>query len=324
MKARFCLSREAWELIYGEEVSREIARRTELDPEVITAEQAVAEPRLLAGTELLFSGWGGPKLDQELLTHMPDLKAVFYGAGSIRGMVTPAFWERGILITSAFMLNAVPVSEYTLAMILLALRNTWRQIQQVRERKTFERLPLAGSYHSIVGLVSLGVIGRQVAKRLESHDLTVYAYDPFVRSYKGVCMSSLEEIFALCHVVSIHTPWLKETEGLITEELMRSMRPGATLINTSRGAVIDEPALCRVLAERPDLSAVLDVTWPEPPEQDSPLYQLPNVVLTPHIAGSLGAECRRMGWGMAEELDRYLSKKPMRYTISRRRAERMA
>ena len=116
-------------------------------------------------------------------------------------------------------------------------------------------------------------------------------------------------------MVSVHTPWLPATEKLIGEKLVRSMKPGATLVNTSRGAVIDEEALCAVLRERSDLTAVLDVTYPEPPAGDSPLRHLPNVILTPHIAGSTGPEVARMCWWMVEEAKRYLAGEPLRHKV---------
>jgi phosphoglycerate dehydrogenase-like enzyme len=93
------------------------------------------------------------------------------------------------------------------------------------------------------------------------------------------------------------------------------MKPGASFINTARGAVVNEADLIAVLREREDLFAVLDVTYPEPPAPDSPLFDLPNVLLTPHIAGSLNNECRRMGRTMVEELGRWLRGEPLRYRV---------
>jgi phosphoglycerate dehydrogenase-like enzyme len=125
-------------------------------------------------------------------------------------------------------------------------------------------------------------------------------------------------------VVSLHTPWLKETEGMITGQHIASMRPGATFINTARGAVVREQELIDVLQQRPDLFAVLDVTYPEPPAPDSLLYTLPNVVVTPHIAGPVGDECHRLGRYMVEELWRYLHGEELRWGITREMAKVLA
>jgi phosphoglycerate dehydrogenase-like enzyme len=125
-------------------------------------------------------------------------------------------------------------------------------------------------------------------------------------------------------VVSVHTPWLKETEGLITGAHLASMKPYSTFINTSRGAVVCEEEMIAALEQRPDLTAVIDVTQPEPPEPESSLYTLPNVILTPHIAGSVDAECRRMGQYMVDELKRFLAGDPLAYGLTKERVKTMA
>jgi phosphoglycerate dehydrogenase-like enzyme len=102
------------------------------------------------------------------------------------------------------------------------------------------------------------------------------------------------------------------------------MKPYATFINTARGAVVREPEMIEVLRARPDLVAVLDVTYPEPPAPDSPLYDLPNVIYTPHIAGSMDHECYRMGQMMVDELRRYVNGQPLRHALSREQIARMA
>lgn len=121
-------------------------------------------------------------------------------------------------------------------------------------------------------------------------------------------------------MITCHTPWLPETEGLLNGQLFRQMKPGANFINTARGAVVNEPELIEVLRERPDLFAVLDVTWPEPPIAGSPFYSLPNVILTPHVAGTMNDECRRMGRMMVDELERWLAGQPLRHQVGRQYA----
>ncbi len=260
--------------------------------------------------------------------------AVFYGAGSIRGWVTEAVWERGIVVTAAYAANAVPVAEWTVAQIVLSLKQAWFFVLEGKRRggwvRADERKSAGGrgGYGSVVGLVSLGVIGRRVAEMLKGYDVHVIAYDPYVSAAEGaglgVEMVNLAEVFGRADVVSIHTPWLKETEGLITGELIGSMKAGATLINTARGAVVREGEMVGVLERRGDLTAVLDVTQAEPPGEGSKLYTLGNVVLTPHVAGSIGGECARMGRYMVEELGRWLRGEPLQWQVTRERAGRMA
>ena len=189
-------------------------------------------------------------------------------------------------------------------------------------------IPVPGAYATTVGLVSLGAIGRMVAERLRSHDLRVIAYDPFAdpdaATALGVELVDLETVFAQADVVSIHTPNLPTTRGMINGPLLRLMKEGATLLNTSRGQVIDEPAMVEVLSEREDLDAILDVTAEEPHNSGSPLWDLPNVVLTPHIAGSMDMECRRMGDTMVGELENYLAGEPLAHEVTPELLETMA
>ncbi len=135
---------------------------------------------------------------------------------------------------------------------------------------------------------------------------------------------SLADLFERADVISLNTPLLPETIGLISGDLLASMKLGATFINTARGPIVDEPALIAVFRERQDLFAILDVTDPEPPAADSPLLTMDNVILSPHIAGSQGHECRRMGQLMVDECRRYLAGEPLRTEIKREAAARMA
>ena len=111
---------------------------------------------------------------------------------------------------------------------------------------------------------------------------------------------------------------------MITGEHLASMKANAAFINTARGAVVREDEMVEVLRQRPDLYAILDVTYPEPPEPGSPLYTLPNVVLTPHIAGSMDNECRRMGRYAIEDCRRYLAGEPLQWQITREQAATLA
>jgi phosphoglycerate dehydrogenase-like enzyme len=306
---------------YPDDVRAEIAAKTKLLPEAIIGAEWKNHTAELAQVEVIFATWGMPRLNEEFLAAAPRLRAVFYAAGSVKGFATPESYQRGILISSAWQANAIPVAEYALATILLGLKGFWNNQRLSRTGQyNHHQANVAGAFRSNVGLVSLGAIGKLVVGHLAKHEVNILAYDPYANAATaaslGVTLVSLEELFAKSHVVSLHAPWLPETEKMINAPLLRSMPAEATLINTSRGAVIDEADLCKVLAERTDLTAVLDVTHPEPPLPDSPLRTLPNVVLTPHIAGSMGGEIARMGCWMKSELERYLDGKPLQYAVS--------
>lgn len=316
-------------LAFPEDLRGEIAARVRILPGEFEGEGWRNHLKAVSEADFIFSTWGMPVLDGDFLVAAPRLKAVFYAAGSIKCFATPESYDRGILITSAWEANAIPVAEYAQATILLSLKRFWTFVRQAPSKKyDREGASFPGAYRSKVGLVSLGAIGRNMASRLAAHDVELLAYDPFAdrkaAEKLGVTLVSLEELFAASDVVSIHAPWLPETEGMVTGSLVRSMKQGATLINSARGALLNEAEVCRVLAERSDITAILDVTHPEPPAADSPLRTLPNVILTPHIAGSLGGEITRMGRWMVDEMNRYLDGQPLRHSITREMLARMA
>jgi len=316
-------------LAYPDDLRAAIGQLVHLLPEPVDGANWKNHAAALAEADVIFATWGMPKLDGDFLAAAPRLRAVFYAAGSVKGFATPEAYSRGIVISSAWQANAIPVAEYTLSTILLGLKGFWLS-QRISREGHFEhqQFTLPGAFRSTVGLVSLGAIGKLVAGHLAKYEINVLAYDPFVSESAaasfGVTLVSLEELFARSHVVSLHAPWLPETEKMINAPLLRSMPPRAALINTSRGALINEHDLCDVLAERTDLTAILDVTYPEPPHPDSPLRALANIVLTPHIAGSIGGEIARMGFWMKDELELYLTGQPLRYSVSEEMLARMA
>jgi phosphoglycerate dehydrogenase-like enzyme len=328
-RALYVLRPDAFDRIYGESERTDIAELVEIPVPPQTAESVARNPGVLDDVEIILSGWGTPVMDGTFLEAAAGLRAVFYGAGSVRPFVTDALWERGVRVVSAYSANAVPVSEYALAAILFSLKRGWHFAAVVRRERRFPpRSGIPGAYGSTVGIVSLGAIGRLLRERLRLFDLRVAAHDPYVMPEEeaglDVELLPLDQLFREADVVSLHTPLLPETEGLIRGSHLASMKRGATFVNTSRGALVREAEMVSVLEDRPDLWAVLDVTHPEPPEPDSPLYELPNVVLTPHVAGSLGDECRRMGRLVVDELRRYLAGEPLEHEITRERAAMMA
>ncbi|HTO04970.1 MAG TPA: hydroxyacid dehydrogenase [Opitutus sp.] len=304
--------------------------------EIVDFRGLIDGPRLLASAsdyqdvELMVGSWGMPPLTAELLAHLPRLQAVFYAAGTVKFCVTDAFWERGIRITNASLANARPAAEFAFAEIILSLKRAWERLFLLREQRQFvQRDPLVkGCYGTTVGLLALGKIGRLVAEKLRTLDVNVIAYDPFVNAEEaaalGVTLCPLEEVFASADVISCHLPSTPQTQQLLRGEHFAKMIRGATFINTARGRVVCEDELIAVLKERPDLFAVLDVMDNEPPARDAALLSLPNVVLTPHIAGSVGLECRRMGRMMIDELKRHLVGEPLQGEVLREQLEMLA
>ncbi len=284
--------------------------------------------------ECLFSTWGCPPMtEEELAACLPNLKAVFYAAGSVQAFARPLL-ARGVTVVSAATANGIPVAEYTVAQIILAHKGFYgasRLCSHSNEDRRsahnyFSAFP--GNYGAAVGLVGLGVIGAEVARRLKDYRLSVYAYDPYCSTEKaealGVTLVDLHTLFERCLTVSNHTPNIPETRGMLTYEYFSRMPAYGTFLNTGRGAQVVEDDLVRALREVPTRTAVLDVTDPEPSPAGHPFYEMSNVILTPHIAGSTGDECFRMGQYMLEEADRYLRGEPLRCAVTLKMLETMA
>jgi phosphoglycerate dehydrogenase-like enzyme len=283
----------------------------------------------LADVDVVFSGWGAPRMDEAFLQHMPALRAIFYAGGSVGYFVTDSVWQRGIRLTSAQAVNAIPVAEYATSALLLGLKRVWSHAAAVRAQRTFPReRPLPGAFRSKVGLVSFGMIARLVRDRLLASDVDVLVYDPFLSPSEAAAARvrpvGLDELFATADAVSLHAPHRAETTALIRGRHFALMKEGAFFLNTARGEIVAESEMIAVLQRRPDLFAMLDVTAPEPPLTDSLLYSLPNVVVTPHLAGSVGPECARMGHAMVDEFERYCAGQPLKWEIDAQRAALLA
>jgi phosphoglycerate dehydrogenase-like enzyme len=284
----------------------------------------------LAVVEVLITSWGCPPLDRDVLRHAPRLQAVLHAAGSVRGHVGRAVFDRGIRVTTAADVNAQPVARYTLAAILWAAkkvpflaadarahRDDWRYRQ--------ERGEPGGSL--TVVLVGFSRVGRRVALLLQLvGGMTVLVADPFADpaavAAAGAELVTLTEALPRADVLSLHAPDLPATRHMIGAAELAALPPRATLINTARGALVDHAALEK--ACRSGLHAILDVTEPEPLPRSSVLYELPNVVITPHVAGSRGAETRVMTASALTELERYAAGLPPLAAVTAESLERLA
>ncbi|WP_309397923.1 hydroxyacid dehydrogenase [Cerasicoccus maritimus] len=327
----FLLSESAFQKIYSKASINEVCAITHNKGRLYSEKEILQTPSEFEDVEIIFGGWGTPVLNETLMEKLPALKALFYGAGSINYIVTEAFWKRNILITSAYRQNAVPVAQYTLASIIYALKKAWKFHQQLKKGVNGFNIDAApGAYKgSKVGIVSLGAIGQLVCRTLTQLEVDILAYDPYVHDSVfekcgATCVPSIEELFETCNVVSIHTPLLKETRGMINRNLLERMPEDACFINTSRGAVVNESDLLELLTKRSDLYAIIDVLTDEKSYHQSPFNQLPNVFITPHIAGSTGNECLRMGEAAVEECHRFLNGDVPHVAISREQSLVMA
>ncbi|MGW0949097.1 hydroxyacid dehydrogenase [Streptomyces sp. NPDC002623] len=277
----------------------------------------------LAEAEVLITGWGCPHIGAEALAAAPRLRTVLHAAGSVRSLIGEEVWQRGVTVSSAVQANALPVAEYTLAAILFAGKDAFG----LRERFRAERVhPAPADYAQVgnlgrrVGVIGASRVGRRVLELLRPFDLSVALYDPYVDESEAAALGAtslpLEELLRTSDIVSLHAPDIPQTYRMLDRDRLALIRDGGVLINTSRGALVDPDALVDELVGG-RISAVLDVTEPEPLTAASPLYRLPNVFLTPHIAGSLGNELQRLGRTVVDELTRLGSGLQLAHAVHR-------
>lgn len=297
----------------------------------------IADPRatsvragLLDDVEVALCGWGCPPIDHRALEAMESLRMVAHGAGSVRGIVTDELWERNITVTSAAAANAIPVAEFTFAAIVMINKDVFGIRDRHREARGTKQVvdfAVMGNRGRRIGLVGASSIGRLVAERLETIDVEVSISDPFLSEEEaaglGVSKVELDVLLQTSDVVSLHAPALASTRHMIAAPELALMKDGGWLINTARGSLIEPGALQAELSTG-RINALIDTSDPEPLPAESPLYDLPNVVLTPHIAGSLGTEISRMGEMAVSEIERFTSNQPPLNPVTRADMNRIA
>jgi phosphoglycerate dehydrogenase-like enzyme len=308
--------------VFGQGRRERIAELTDLYPHIVNARNFAEYAPKLRDVEVIFATWGMPRLGETEFAALPKLKAVFYAAGNVKAFAQPLV-DRDIVLVSAWAINAIPPAEMCFAQILLTLRGYFRSVRQYREMKTHAAKSFwrPGAAEETIGLIGLGHIGSRLATMLRTLPVKVIAHDPFLTPTRaadfGVESVTLAALFARSWIVSNHIPDLEGTRDTLNAALFQSMRDGATFINTGRGAQVVEADLIATLQARPDLTALLDVTWPEPPAAESPLWTLPNVVVSPHIGGTIGHEVTRLSDCAIEEFQAWQAGKPLRYQVTR-------
>jgi len=286
----------------------------------------------LSGVEVLITSWGCPRINEQILDAAPQLKLIAHLAGSVKGFIDVSAWRRGIRVVNAVAANAVPVAEYTLAAILwsnkhiLQLNQFYTQHKENRAPWTSEA-PGAGNYGKQVGIISASHVGRLVLQYLQPFDLRALLYDPFITAGEaeqlGAEKTGFAELLSRANVVSLHAPLLAETRHMLGARELSLIADGTTIINTARGQLIDQTALITELANG-RLQAILDVTDPEVLPADNPLYDMPNVFLTPHISGSLGTEIERLADLIVAELERFSRGLRLQHQVKREQLSRLA
>ena len=332
-KIAFAMAADKTKFVFDEQALARLAQScTIVQAAPLNEFSSSAARAVLADIDILITGWGCPMISDEVVRAAPRLKLITHAAGTVKYTLDPAVYAAGITVTHAADANAVPVAEYTLAAIIFAnkrmfeLRDRYRADPARRSSHALMDEPI-GNYHRTVGLVGASRIGRKVAKFLAGFDFTVLLSDPFVQPDDPVTalaeLVDLDTLLARSDVVSLHAPSLPTTRAMIGARQLALMRDGATFINTARGALVDEMALLAEL-QSGRIHAVIDVTEPEIPPVGSPLYSLPNVFLTPHVAGAIGTERLRLGQLVVDEIERFVAGESLEFAVEPALLERLA
>ena len=248
------------------------------------------------------------KVRQPLIDVCPNLKVIVRGGVGLDTIDADYAKSKGITVMNTPMASSASVAELTVGYMFALARSTYQAAASMKsekwEKKNFEGDEIGGK---TLGLIGVGNIGKEVAKRAKALGMTVIAYDPFVKAVEGVKMVKLDELLAQSDYISLHLPKTKESANMIGKDQFAKMKKGVRVINCARGGIIDENALHDALVSGKVAGAALDVYAEEPPT-DWKLVKLPNVICSPHIGAATKEAQGRVGAEVAEKLIAFAKK----------------
>ncbi|MCC6446409.1 MAG: hydroxyacid dehydrogenase [Armatimonadetes bacterium] len=279
--------------------------------------------RRIPGFEGLVTGWGTPAMGPVFFENADRLSVIAHSAGSIKHLFTQAVVDeylhaRKITVFSANLAIAFNVAEATVGLMIMVPRRWFEQALTIRATEAWHdpNVPPSGQYllGSTVGIVSASKVGREVIRLLAPFQTHILCYDPYLTDWDagrlGVERVSLNDLFSRSDIVSLHAPNIQATRNMIGAEQIRLLRDGATLINTSRGAVLDHDDLLAE-ARTGRIQVALDVTEPEPLPGDHPLRKLSNVLIFPHVSGAGAYGYHQIGETTLQALEDHFAARPV-------------
>lgn len=282
---------------------------------------------LIKDIDICVTGWGTETIDAEVLQLASKLRLIAHTGGSVRPYVTDAVYDRGIRVVSGNEVFAESVAESVIAYALASLREIPRYSSELKQGIWPTDFYNKGLLDKTVGLVGYGMIAKMAVEMLKPFHVKLKVFSRHISQEEltkhNMEKADLPEIFSTCDIVSIHSGMTPENHHLITEELLNMMPEGALLINTARGAIIDEEALCRVLAKE-KIHAVLDVYEVEPLPANSELLKLKNAILMPHMGGPTIDRRMIVTRTVIGDIKLFLQNKPMTCEIDRAYAAKMS
>jgi D-3-phosphoglycerate dehydrogenase len=281
-------------------------------------EQSWATELRGAAAILLRSGY----VTASLLDRLPDLRVIAVHGAGVDPVDVDACTERGVLVTNTPGANADAVAEITIALTLSLLRRIPEAAHRALADREWDAARHTGGELKgrTLGLVGFGQIGKRVAAIANAFGATVAAADPAVAPEAirdaGAEPMPLDDLFAAADIVSLHAPAVPATHHMIDAGSLAKMKPGAMLVNCARGSLVDEAALAGALTSGQLGGAALDVLEGEPPDPASPIYDAPNVILTPHMAGSTRECLESIARTAGEDIARVLRGEAPRFPVN--------
>jgi phosphoglycerate dehydrogenase-like enzyme len=262
-------------------------------------------------------------IDKAFIERMPHVQLIHKSGTGVEGFDVSTLSEHGILLASNRGVNASCVAEHVVLLTLLCLRNSFQYLANMRRGIWKQEPPPPGILQlegKTVGIVGMGAIGCEVAKRMAAFGAKILAYRrrPLleVAILGGIQWVPLDDLLRESDVVTLNVPLTEETEGMIGARELGLMKPTGVLINTSRGRVVDEQALYEALVEARLLAAGLDVFHQEPAPKDNPLLKLENVFATPHISGRSVETRQGQISGTMQDIASFMAGRRPRYVIN--------
>lgn len=283
--------------------------------------------RIIKDADIAVTSWNCPSLSEKILSEAPDLKLLIHAAGSVKSIVTDYLWEKGVRVSSAAAALGRGVAETALGLTIISLKNIMNLSRLTSMGGWNSRNDTVRELYDVrIGVIGAGYAGRHFIKLLKDFDTEILLYDPTLSDKEckelGTIKSELNELMSSCDVISIHAPSIPSTRHMINEGNLSMMKDRAVLINTARGTVIDEKALVKEL-KNGRISACIDVTDPEPPSELNELRIMPNVILTPHIAGAVTNGKKRIGDLVVSEISSYMNNGELEYEVFRNKLKTM-
>jgi len=270
---------------------------------------------LIKEADIAITSWGTPSLDKDILDTAPNLKLIIHAAGSVKPIMSDQIFPRGIRVVSCANAIGIGVAETALGLTIISVKNVKELDTDIHNGEWAKnKMKTKEMYGINIGVVGAGWVGRHFIKLLKNFHVNILLYDPFVSEEQakelGVKKVELDELMRSSEVVSLHAPSLPATNKMINRSNLKLMKDGATLINTARGSLIDEEALYEE-CKTGRIKACLDVTDPEPPAVDHPFRTLPNIIMTPHIAGAVTNGRFRIGLYTVQAIESFINKEPI-------------